>query len=518
VSNSIDPAGPAEHGEALIREDRRLLLRSVSLSVFGQMGAYAAGLLTMVATTRLLGPEGYGRLAIFFMLIEMLSHLLGWPNTGLVRFGREELGRDGRLAETFRARALLFFFSLGGVAAMLFLARGPLGRYLDLSLPPWLLLLCFVGVNELIFLLRGVYQTTGAFGGFAAITFAVRALNLLLILVIFVWIAAPANVSRILLAQTASITLVAGGAAAFLPWRKLLPPKARPGLVRRMVSWSWPIIFVGLSALVVNWIDLVVIKHFRTPEELGWYAASYQAVTVLTALQVAFVNGFMPLIVSLAVERRRDTLRLYLDELVPQAAWLIGGGCLALAACAEAIPVLLGARYAPSVVPCQVLMAGVGFCSLAALQAVLLKAVDRVRATFIVMAVLAALNIMLDVALVPRYGNVGAAVATTVAFALSGLLYFPIVNAVSELRGEAPRRRYRALAGLLLPLVMAGGVLRLGDATTRLLLAAVLLIVWLASARMLGVFKRETLDKARDIRMPGWFERGLRSFYRLVGR
>ncbi len=472
----------------------------------------------MVATTRLLGPAGYGRLAIFFMLLEMISHLLGWPNLGLVRFGREELGRDDRLSESFWARLALFGLSLAAVALVLYLLRMPLAGYLRLACPTYLLLLGFAAVNELIFLLRGVYQTTGAFGAFAAVTFSVRALNVVLIVLLFVLIGFPANTTRVLYAQTASIVVVAIGAALFLPWRRLRPVALRLAAVGRMASYSWPVILTGLSALVVNWIDLAVIKQFRSAEEVGWYAVSYQAVTVLITLQVAFVNGFLPLIVSLAVERRSGTLILYLDELLPQAAWLIGGGCLLLAACAEAIPLALGGPYRPSVVPCQVLMAGVGFCALGALQAVLLKATDRVRATFLVTAVLAALNVLLDLALVPRFGNRGAAAATTIAFALSGLLYFPIVNAISELRGEAPRRRYGALFGLLLPLVMAGALPRLERPWARLALLAALLAAWLASARGLGVFKRETLDRARDIRMPGWFERALRGFYGVVGR
>ena len=69
-----------------------------------------------------------------------------------------------------------------------------------------------------------------------------------------------------------------------------------------------------MSAFVVNWVGLVVIKAFCAKEALGCYAVAYQAVTVLTALQVAAVSAVLPLLVSLAVERRRDELAWYLDE------------------------------------------------------------------------------------------------------------------------------------------------------------------------------------------------------------
>ena len=118
--------GPSENapgaGSALIAHDRQRLLGSVSLAASGQMAAILAGLLCMVLTTRLLGPVEYGRLAMFFLFLEILSQIVGWPNLGLVRFGRAELAEEGGIAGTFWARSSASTL-LSGKRYMILLAR-----------------------------------------------------------------------------------------------------------------------------------------------------------------------------------------------------------------------------------------------------------------------------------------------------------------------------------------------------------------------------------------------------------
>jgi len=514
---------PAEkkpgRGSDLIARDQRGLLGNVSLTVSGQAAAFAAGLATMFVTARLLGAAGYGRLNLFFMFYAVLSQVVvGWPNVGLVRFGREELGRSGAMAKTFWGRIVLFLPSVGVTAVLLFLFRRQVKGYLQIKYAPHVLLLLYVSLNEITLLMRGAFQTVGRFRAYALATFGMRALKLPVILGAFVALGWSVGVAEIIGAHLVSIAVVAMCVAAFLPWGQLRPIRTDGETVRRLFAYSWPLMLGGLSVLVVDWVDHAVIKHFLTGEELGQYAVSYQPVTVMTHLCIAFVGAVLPLLVSLAVERRHKTLVWFLDDALPQIAWAAGVGCVLMAALAEAIPLILGEEYRPSVVPCQVLMAGVGFSLVAALQVAMAQAVDRVRAVTGVMVALAALNIGLDLILVPRVGIIGAAVATAIAFALSGLLYFPLLNAISYLRGDAPRRRYAALLGLMPVAAVAVAAVLLDTPARRLLACLVIAAIAAGSARWVGVFRVSTLDRLEKVRMPEWARILVRGFYHVFGK
>ncbi len=506
------------HGSELIAQDRSRLLGSVSLALFGQGAAFAVGLLCMILTTRLLGPEGYGKLALFFMALEVLSQVVGWPNLGLVRFGREELGRNGRLAETFGARVALFALSLGVAAGLLFLFRGPLDAYLGLGYAPHLLLLAFIALNETIFLLRGVFQTVSAFRAYAVISFAVRALNLAFLVILFLLLAWRATPAAVIEAQILSLVVVCLGALLLTPWRRLLPMEWSGRALAQMSAYSWPLLFGGLSSLVVNWVDLIVIKHYGTAAALGCYAVAYQAVTVLTTIQGASVSAVLPLLVSLVVEKRHEALRWYANVALPQVAWGLGLGCILLGAAAEALPLVVGGSYQPSVVPAQVLMVGLGFNVFAAFQEALARAADRVRSATAVLVALAALNVLLDLIFVPRMGILGAAVATTASFAVTSLLYIPVLSSIPALRGDGARGRWRAYVGLLPALLFAIAAATCATPGARLASALGAAVLWVAGAHFSGVFRRDTLDRLATVRMPDRARAMLKTFYLWMGR
>ncbi len=370
----------------------------------------------------------------------------------------------------------------------------------------------------MIFALRAAYQTAGAFRGYALLSAGPRVLNVLLIAGLFVLLARRATASGILVAQLAALLGVLAAAVLFLPRAALQLPRRDEAVFRRTAAYSWPLIFWSLASLVVNWFGLAAVKRYGAAADVGHFAVAWQAVTVLTALQVATLNAVTPLLMSLAAEKRRDGLTRYVEDALPQTAWAIGLGCVLLGAAAEAIPLLFGADYAPSVVLTQVLLAGVAFGAFAAFQEALVKALDRVKATACVMAALAAMNVLLALALTPRLGALGAAAAAAAALILSALLYIPIVEALPGLGSCGSAGRGRAWLGLLAPVVLAVAAVCLDRALWRLTAAAGILLTWLVLARAVNVFPAATPARLADMRMPEPLRRALTFFYARMGR
>ena len=513
---------PPEHerdrSAEIISRDRAGFLGNVGLAVSFQAAAFAAGLACMIVTTRLLGPAGYGLLAVFFLVQEVFAQLFRWANLSLVRFGREELGDRDRLGDAFWARVAIYAASLALSAALLFAFRKPLNAYLGLDAPTHVLLLCYVALHEAVFLLRTVFQTTSDFRAYSVTAFGVRALNLVFITAAFIVVALPASPGRILGAHLASMTIVLVAVLVLLPWRRMLPVRFSAASLTRASSYSWPLILSGMSCMVVDWIDLVTIRHYHAPEAVGRYAVAYQPVTVLLTINAALVSVILPMLVSFHVKKRVDALRWYLEEALPQAACAVGLGCTLLGAVAEAIPLVLGETYRPSVAACQMLVPGIGFAVVASLLSALFHATNRVRVTVFVTVILACANAGLDILWVPRIGIVGAALATTIAYGLSCALFVAFSGIGNGPRGDAARGRCGILIGLLPAAIFAGAVATIGRPAIRLAICAAILAVACALARFSGVFRRTTLERLDGVRMPGALAICIRLFYRILGR
>jgi len=503
----------------LIARDGRAFFGSAGLAVSGQAITATAGIACTVITIRLLSRTAYGRFAIFFMLLEIVSHIIAWPNPGLVRFGREEMAGAGTLADTFWARLSLFLAGAAAVAILLFAAQRHVMSYVRLQeFQVHILLLLYVVLNGFVLMARSVFQTATRFRAYALTQCSVKLLNLAFIVVVFVLLGKVASPARILLVHIVSFALISCVCLVLLPWRLLLPVRIRMPVLKRMAAYSWPFLPAGLSALIVNWVDFAVIKHFKSDLQVGIYAAAYQPVTVIIGLQVALVSAVLPLLVSLAIEKRSRALTWYLDDVLPQIAWGLGLGSVVLATAAEAIPLALGGKYAHAVVPCQVLLAGVTFFVFAGFQAALAKALDRVKAVFLIGLLTAALNVLFDLVLVPRFGIQGAAIATAAAYILSGLFFFPVLNSERWLRRGGVMRRYGVYIGLAAPLFMAAAALMSRSWALRLIAASGIIAVWVIAARVLGIFRKDTLEKIERIHMPAFARSAAKRFYAVFGR
>ena len=494
--------GEADHAELIERETRGLFRNAVALGL-GQGGVLAFGLGAMVLTTRLLGLEGYGRLTVFFMCLGVVTQLvIGWPNLAVVRFGRVDLAARREIGPTFWGRLLLYLLCGVGGAGALLVFRGPLGRYLGLG--PWGvdLLIGYALLLSAVEMLQAVFQALGRFRVVAVLGACVKFLNFLLVLGLFLSVrksGAP-TVIGLHLASLACVLVV----AVWLTTRAAVGRvrEMDAGRVRAMAAYAWPVLFGGLAGVVVEWVDTIVLKACGPMAEVGAYGAAYQAVNALGGLRAALVTVLWPYVMSLAVEGRRETLSWYLDDFLPAGTILLGLGLAVTGVCAEAMPLLFGADFRGAVWPCQVLVAGVAFTGIFFMLQNVANAFDRVKSVAVITVVMAVVNLVGDVALVPRLGPMGAALSTLIAFAVSAFLIVRVVNGIAEIRGDAPGRRYLA-AGALAPALAVPAVrLAISAPWVRVAVCLGAVALWAVAVRLSGAFRPETLDRLDRIALP----------------
>ena len=222
---------------------------------------------------------------------------------------------------------------------------------------------------------------------------------------------------RALIALTVALALV-----RYAAYHVLLRPDSRrlrpdPPLLRRMAAFSAKAYVVLLLSFLVLRSDIVLVNGLLGARATGLYSLSVQAADFLLILPGVIGTLLFP---RVAAASRDEGSAHFTAKVCRYTAFGVGAACLATAAaCPFAIRWIFGEAYAGSIVPLWALLPGV-WCM--ALQLVLsndLSGRDYPAYMIAVWSVVLAANVGLNLLWLPRIGIVGAAAASSVAYALA---------------------------------------------------------------------------------------------------
>lgn len=174
-------------------------------------------------------------------------------------------------------------------------------------------------------------------------------------------------------------------------------------------------VFVGLEAVFqLYWrVDVLLLSALASLEEVGFYVAAYRVFSALLLLPQSYGQVLLP---ALARERGGRTLRTGIVETLTM------GAVLAAAAAAGSRPLmrfLYGDGFTRAAWVLSILAAGMVLASVDQAQGRALVARGRQSRDLAVLAVATLCNGACNVALIPRYGAIGAAIATLLALGVS---------------------------------------------------------------------------------------------------
>jgi O-antigen/teichoic acid export membrane protein len=186
-------------------------------------------------------------------------------------------------------------------------------------------------------------------------------------------------------------------------------------LLRRMQAFGMPLVPSALALWVITFVDRLFVAHYKGQGEVGVYSVAIKVASVVTFVMVAFRTAWPAFAYSIEDDREaRRTYAFVLTYLLAFASWVsLGLGALA--------PWLV--RLLTSNPAYQRAQEGVGVLAFAftiyAGYTVLAIGSGRARRTqlnWVVTGIGAAVNIGVNFLLIPRWGMVGAAISTLVAY------------------------------------------------------------------------------------------------------
>jgi len=195
-----------------------------------------------------------------------------------------------------------------------------------------------------------------------------------------------------------------------------------------IVRTGAPLALISLLGLVNYRLDLVVLGALSGTHDVGIYAVATRFLDAMLPLAAFFVAAAFPVLSASAghaVELRQGQARRAAEFLMLASVPIMLGGCVFAP---QLVQIVAGSAYADAVTPLRLLLVSLPLSFLSTFLLYLLIAADRQRRVLPLLGASIALNLVLNVALIPRYGAVGPAVATLASELLGAVALVVIVR------------------------------------------------------------------------------------------
>lgn len=190
-----------------------------------------------------------------------------------------------------------------------------------------------------------------------------------------------------------------------------------------LIKFAVPIVLYTLSNNALLYIDLIFVKKFMSPVDVGHYTAASTIARVPYFIFLGLTATVLPALSrtlaqeDLETSRRllRETMRLLFALLIPVLV-------LVIANAAEIVDLLYTATYAPATPILRLLIVSIAMYTLLVVLSTIMSADGCANRAFQINLFAASGDVVLCLWLVPKYGTQGAALATLIAATLGTLI------------------------------------------------------------------------------------------------
>lgn len=405
----------------------RLLRSDWAKTAIAQFGLLSLGLVSGIASGRLLGPEGRGHLAVVTLWPLALVYLAsaGLNHSIVFHTGK----RQHSISQIWTAVTFL-----GSVQSLLVTATGlilmpVLLRHYDGSLQR-LGFLFLLATPAIIF---STYPPNVLVGAGDMSSF-----NILRViapgcytmgLVVLIALKKP-SLPAVVSSQAAGYIVVLAAGLIVLYRRENPAFVFRWHVSRSLLGYGVKAHFANLTSYLNQRVDQLVLTLLIPARELGLYAIAVALSMALSFLPVAvgmvtFARG--------AAQSNSEARRTLNRSFRASALWLLAGGCALYFAAPFLINLLLGPRFAGSVLACRLLLPGTVALGLNQVLYSGANAMGKPSLPSYAEGVGLAVTAIGLILLAPRYGYLGAAVVSSIAYIVSFVVMLILARAFMQL-------------------------------------------------------------------------------------
>lgn len=393
--------------------------RRFSVHVAWTLGARllmaANSVLAGVIIARWLGAVGFGAFAV---LNAAVGNAVQFGGAGITSANTYFIARERQLFVPAALNGLIYSLTAGGLLACAVLLLGWFVPALFDGVPAGLIAVAAITIPSQLLILLGLnlFLVVGKVGHYSLLDLLGQ--SFILINAVLALVCLRAGLLALVSLNTAA-SAACGLLVVCLVYRFIRQEGDRivrgpdAGLFRRMVRYGLKYNILMAAATLVLRADLLIVNSFRGPAEAGVYALASQSALLLLLLPNVIGSLLFP-----RVARLHDTEGEVSSVVARHTAFVMLLVCLAAVPACFALPVLYGEAFADAPVQFLILLPG---AYLLGLEMVLVQhfvgtGLPRMVLGFWLATL--AVGVLLNLALVPRFGARGAALASSVSYTL----------------------------------------------------------------------------------------------------
>jgi O-antigen/teichoic acid export membrane protein len=472
-----------------IAEQERTVLRNSAFLVVAEILRRLFSLVMVLLIARSLGVEGFGRYAFVLAFVALFA---GLAEFGLDTLLIKDVARHPERGATHYGSTLVLKLGTSALAAGLTCATVAV-----LSYPAATTRAVYIMATASIF--YALVETASALCKalqrmeYSALISIARSVLLIPLVLFVLW--RGGGLVPIVTAYLGSAVLLFGLSMIVVTARVVRPSFALAApFLRTILRNALPFVVVSGIYMLGHRLDILMLSKMAGDAAVGLYTSAYTPVETILTIPALLTQALFPAL-SQSYHRSFEalralamrSLRIFLALALPMSA-----GIAVLAP--QILDLMFSEEFDLAVIPLRIFGAMLCVFFLQVLLGWVLTAMDRLRWLIGINLVTVAVNVFLNVLLIPAYGPTGAALALAVS-AVTGLT---LLVAVLQ------RLRVVSLAGLKLPRIVLGtaaiaaGSYLLRDFNVFLVVAAggalYVVVLWAG-----GIMDRDERDELRTL-------------------
>ncbi len=192
---------------------------------------------------------------------------------------------------------------------------------------------------------------------------------------------------------------------------------------KELLSYSLPLMLKNFMWFIIAWTDLLMIGYFSSTSDVGIYNVALPTSTLIIVPIYGIMYLFMPIISELYGKNDMEQINDIYKKVSKYSLLLnIPIFIIIFLLSRDLILTFFGNEYLAAALPLAILSIGYLAFSLSDISMNMLSVLKKTKTIFLIIAVFAVSNIVLNYFLIPRYNILGASIATSASFFIGAVL------------------------------------------------------------------------------------------------
>lgn len=380
------------------------------------------GIVTSILIARAIGPTGKGTLDLIVATSTLLAMVLGLSLPQGVTF----VVAQGKAARNVLASQLIFVSLLLALVAFAIVSILQLTNYSQLFLPNWgwwivagvVLYVWLEMFNRFIGGILTGEQQIAVVNNSELVGRVAQFTSIFILAAVLYFFGKQLSVGLLFLV-TLSASVVIGVLLVTSLGLKFELSRDWSGL-KGALSFALPCYAANTAQFLNYKLDVFVVGFFAGATSVGRYTLAVSLGQLLWLMSNSVASVLLPKVAAATdvAQSVRHTTRVARLSLWATAVCALALGLLA----SQAIPLLYGEAFRPSVAALFWLLPGITLFSIVNVLAAYIAGIGKPKLNLLVSSLSLIITIGLDLALIPRFNIVGAAIASTVSYSFSALM------------------------------------------------------------------------------------------------